>query len=90
TAYLVRFLGIAVGTSEAGLARLPGTLPDAARLLGRGPFGTLARVQLPLAWPAILSGALLVFVDCVKELPATLLLRPLNVETLATHLYGEA
>ena len=47
-------------------------------------------MQLPLAWPAILSGALLVFVDCVKELPATLLLRPLNVETLATHLYGEA
>jgi iron(III) transport system permease protein len=50
----------------------------------------LWRVQLPLAWPAVLSGALLVFVDCVKELPATLLLRPLNVETLATHLYGEA
>jgi iron(III) transport system permease protein len=90
TAYLVRFLGIAVGTSEAGLARLPATLPDASRLLGRGPFGTLARVQLPLAWPAVLSGALLVFVDCAKELPATLLLRPLNVETLATHLYGEA
>ena len=66
------------------------TMPDASRLLGRGPVGTLARVQLPLAWPAVLSGALLVFVDCAKELPATLLLRPLNVETLATHLYGEA
>ena len=48
------------------------------------------RVHLPMTWPALLSGALLVFVDCVKELPATLLLRPLNVETLATHLYGEA
>ena len=90
TAYLVRFLGIAVGTSEAGLARLPGTLPEASRLLGHGPLGTLRRIQLPLAWPALLSGALLVFVDCAKELPATLLLRPLNVETLATHLYGEA
>ncbi|WP_336486387.1 ABC transporter permease [Methylobacterium nigriterrae] len=90
TAYLVRFLAVAVGTCEAGLARVPGTLPDAARMLGRGPVATLARVQLPLTWPAIVSGALLVFVDCVKELPATLLLRPLNVETLATHLYGEA
>ncbi|KAB1076881.1 ABC transporter permease [Methylobacterium soli] len=89
-AYLVRFLAVAIGTCEAGLARLPASLPDAARMLGRGPLATLARVQLPLTWPALMSGALLVFVDCVKELPATLLLRPLNVETLATHLYGEA
>ena len=57
---------------------------------GADPPPTVRQVQLPLAWPAVLSGALLVFVDCVKELPATLLLRPLNVETLATHLYGEA
>ncbi|MGU3538489.1 ABC transporter permease [Methylobacterium sp. A54F] len=90
TAYCVRFLAVSIGSCEAGLARLPGSVPDAARVLGRGPFGALARVQLPLAWPAAASGALLVFVDCVKELPATLLLRPLNVETLATHLYGEA
>ncbi|WP_132249820.1 ABC transporter permease [Methylobacterium segetis] len=90
TAYLVRFLAVAIGTCEAGLSRVPGSLPDAARMLGRGPVATLARVQLPLTWPALVSGALLVFVDCVKELPATLLLRPLNVETLATHLYGEA
>ncbi|MDR7038679.1 iron(III) transport system permease protein [Methylobacterium sp. BE186] len=90
TAYLLRFLAVAIGTCEAGLSRVPGSLPDAARMLGRGPVATLARVQLPLTWPALVSGALLVFVDCVKELPATLLLRPLNVETLATHLYGEA
>ena len=89
-AYLIRFLAVATGTCEAGLARLPRSLPDAGRMLGRGPASTLVRVQAPLAWPAVLSGALLVFVDCVKELPATLLLRPLNVETLATHLYGEA
>ncbi|GJD48486.1 hypothetical protein OPKNFCMD_1207 [Methylobacterium crusticola] len=89
-AYVVRFLAIAVGTGEAGLARVPRSLGDAARVLGRGPGATLAQVHLPLAWPAVLGGALLVFVDCVKELPATLLLRPLNVETLATHLYGEA
>ena len=90
TAYLVRFLAVSIGTCEAGLGRVPRSLPDAGRMLGRGPGATLARVQLPLAWPAVVSGALLVFVDCVKELPATLLLRPLNVETLATHLYGEA
>ncbi|MCK2056446.1 iron ABC transporter permease [Methylobacterium sp. 37f] len=90
TAYLVRFLAVSIGTCEAGLARVPRSLPDAGRMLGRGPGATLWRVQFPLAWPAVLSGALLVFVDCVKELPATLLLRPLNVETLATHLYGEA
>ncbi|NEU14148.1 iron ABC transporter permease [Methylobacterium sp. BTF04] len=89
-AYLIRFLAVSVGTCEAGLARVPPSLPDAARMLGRGPTATLRHVQLPLTWPAALSGALLVFVDCVKELPATLLLRPLNVETLATHLYGEA
>ena len=89
-AYLIRFLAVSTGTCEAGLGRIPESLPDAGRMLGRGPAATLARVQWPLAWPAVLSGAVLVFVDCVKELPATLLLRPLNVETLATHLYGEA
>ncbi|WFT83690.1 iron ABC transporter permease [Methylobacterium sp. CB376] len=89
-AYLVRFLAITVGTGEAGLARVPRSLGDAGRVLGRGAAGVLAQVYLPLTWPAVLGGALLVFVDCVKELPATLLLRPLNVETLATHLYGEA
>ena len=90
TAYLVRFLAVGIGTCEAGLARIPESMPDAARMLGRGPAAAVRQVQLPLAWPALVSGALLVFVDCVKELPATLLLRPLNVETLATHLYGEA
>lgn len=89
-AYLVRFLAVGIGTCEAGLARVPESMPDAARMLGRGPTAAVRQIQLPLAWPALVSGALLVFVDCVKELPATLLLRPLNVETLATHLYGEA
>ncbi|WP_419951069.1 ABC transporter permease [Methylobacterium sp.] len=89
-AYLVRFLAVGVGACEAGLSKVPASLGEAGRMLGRGPVGTLMRVHLPMTWPALLSGALLVFVDCVKELPATLLLRPLNVETLATHLYGEA
>lgn len=88
--YGMRFLTVSVGATEAGLARIPRTIPDAARMLGRGRLATLFSVQIPLAWPAILSGALLAFVDIAKELPLTLLLRPLNVETLSTHLYGEA
>ena len=88
--YGMRFLTVSVGATEAGLARIPRTIPDAARVLGRRRLATLITVQIPLAWPAILSGALLAFVDIAKELPLTLLLRPLNVETLSTHLYGEA
>lgn len=88
--YCMRFLTVAVGTTEAGLARIPASIPHAARTLGLSRLRALVRVEIPLAWPAIASGCLLVFVDCAKELPATLLLRPLNVETLATHLYGEA
>ncbi len=88
--YGLRFLTISVGATEAGLARIPRSIPDAARMLGRGRLATLISVQLPLVRPALLSGALLVFVDIAKELPLTLLLRPLNVETLSTHLYGEA
>lgn len=90
TAYTIRFLAVSAGACEAGLARIPPSLPAAGRVLGLGPFAALRRILLPQAWPAVASGAILVFVDCVKELPATLLLRPLNVETLATHLYGEA
>ena len=89
-AYALRFLTVTVGASEAGLARIPLTISDAARVLGRGRLATLATVQIPLAWPAMLSGGLLAFVDIAKELPVTLLLRPLNVETLSTFLYGEA
>ncbi|XYD12041.1 iron ABC transporter permease (plasmid) [Methylobacterium sp. NMS12] len=89
-AYTLRFLTVTVGASEAGLARIPHTISDAARVLGRGRLATLATVQIPLAWPAVLSGGLLAFVDIAKELPVTLLLRPLNVETLSTYLYGEA
>ena len=58
--------------------------------MGEGPIRRLRRIHLPLTRPALVSAALLVFVDCMKELPATLMLRPLGFETLATHLYGEA
>ncbi|MFO1144457.1 MAG: iron ABC transporter permease [Amaricoccus sp.] len=89
-AYSVRFLAIGTGSIEAGLAQIPPTLDHAARTLGRSEAGVLRSVHLPLARPAIAAAGLLVFVDCAKELPATLLLRPLNFETLATRLYGEA
>ncbi len=67
-AYALRFLTIPVGATEAGLARIPASLPEAARILGRGRLATLLAVEVPLAWPAVLSGALLVFVDIAKEL----------------------
>jgi iron(III) transport system permease protein len=89
-AYLVRFLALAVGSVEAGLSRIPVSLDDAARMLGETATGRLRRIHWPLLRPALSMASLLVFVDCMKELPATLLLRPLGVETLATHLYGEA
>jgi iron(III) transport system permease protein len=65
-------------------------IEDAARTLGAKPHDLVTRIQLPLVRPALASAALLVFVDCLKELPATLLLRPLNTETLATLVYGHA
>ena len=86
----IRFLAMPVGAVEEGLARIPPALEQAARLLGESPAGTLRRVHLPLLQPAIATGALLVFVDVMKELPATLLLRPANFDTLATWLYAEA
>ncbi|PYF08165.1 iron(III) transport system permease protein [Rhodobacter viridis] len=89
-AYLVRFLAISVGGVESGLAQIPRALDHAARSLGHGPGASLRRLHLPLLRPALIAAALLVFVDTMKELSATLLLRPLGVETLATHLYGEA
>ena len=85
--YVIRFLAIAIGFAQAAYSRISPELDDVARMLGAGA-GTLARtIHLPLARPAIAGAALLVFVDCLKELPATLLLRPLNVETLATYIY---
>lgn len=89
-AYLARFLAISIGSVEAGLTRIPRSYDQSARTLGQGVTGMLRHVHLPLSRPALAAAGLLVFVDCMKELPATLLLQPLNFETLATHLYGEA
>ena len=89
-AYAVRFLAISIGNVESGLSRISPSLDSAARTLGETAGGTLRNIHLPLLKPALAAAALLLFVDCVKELPATLLLRPLNFETLATALYAEA
>jgi iron(III) transport system permease protein len=86
-AYCVRFGGVALQSVEAGYARIPASLDDSARLLGAGPQRLLARVHLPLLSRAALAAALLVFVDVMKELPATLLLRPFNNDTLAVMAY---
>ena len=89
-AYAARFLAIATGGIESGLSRVHRSLDHAARLLGQGPAGAFRKIHVPISRPALTAAALLIFVDCVKELPATLLLRPLNFETLSTHLYAEA
>jgi len=89
-AYLARFLAIPASGIEAGYAKLPRAFDEAAQAAGAGAAAVASRIHWPLLQPAIRSAALLMFIECVKELPATLLLRPLNTETLATFLYGEA
>jgi len=89
-AYAVRFFAIAQGAADAAMGRITPSLPMAARSLGRTARGTLVSVYLPLIRPSVGTALLLVFVDCVKELPATLLLRPFNFNTLATRVYDKA
>jgi iron(III) transport system permease protein len=89
-AYTVRFLAVSLTTFEAGFERLSPNLDAAARTLGETGLSALWRVHLPLLMPALGSAALIVFVDGMKELAATLLLRPFNFETLATHVYSFA
>ncbi|MGL5448200.1 MAG: ABC transporter permease [Rhabdaerophilum sp.] len=86
----VRFLGL--GTAQAGLAlaRLPTNVDAVARVHGYGDIRLATRIHWPAITPGLMLGAIVVFIDTVKELPATLLLRPLNVETLATRAYSRA
>ena len=86
-AYLARFLAIALQTVEAGLTRITPSMEAAARSLGSSSGETLRRVHLPLMRGSLLTAALLVFVDVMKELPATLVMRPFNFDTLATQTY---
>ena len=89
-AYVVRFMAVGFGAMETGFSRLSPNLDMAARALGAGAFKAFWRVELPLLRPALATASLLVFVDVMKELPTSLLLRPFNFETLATHVYGQA
>jgi iron(III) transport system permease protein len=81
---------VATGTVETGFHKISPHLEMAARTLGRTRIGALATIELPLLRPAVATAALLVFVDAMKELPATLLLRPFDFETLSTSVYGYA
>lgn len=83
-AYLVRFLAISLGTIEAGFHKISPNLDGAARTLGQNSLGGFRLVLLPIMRPSVAAAALLVFVDTMKELPATLLLRPFNFDSLAT------
>jgi iron(III) transport system permease protein len=89
-AYLVRFLAVALQTVEAGLAKVTPRMDDAARSLGASPAAVLARVHAPLLASSLASAALLLFVDVLKELPATFALRPFNFDTLAIEAYNLA
>ena len=89
-AYCVRFFSIAQQTVDGALGRVSPSLPNAARSLGRNKLKVLWEIYRPLISASTATALLLVFVDCVKELPATMLLRPFNFETLATRVHVQA
>ncbi len=89
-AYAVRFLPIATGTIDSGLGRITRHMDDAARTLGRGPAAVLRAIHVPMMKGSVVTAALLVFVDVLKELPATLMIRPFNFDTLAIRTYEYA
>jgi iron(III) transport system permease protein len=86
-AYGVRFIAVAYGPLESSLARIRPSLPQASRSLGVSGVALFTRVYLPLLLPGVLSAALLVFVDVLKEMPATLLMRPFGWDTLAVRVF---
>ncbi|WP_425044786.1 ABC transporter permease [Primorskyibacter sp. S87] len=86
-AYMVRFLAAALSAYEGGQSTVHSNMDHAARSLGQTPLGTLRKVHLPLLTPSLLTALLIVFVDVMKELPATLIMRPFNFDTLAVQAY---
>jgi iron(III) transport system permease protein len=86
-AYMVRFLAAALGAYEGGQSTVHANMDAASRSLGESPLGTLRRVHLPILTPSLLTALLIVFVDVMKELPATLIMRPFNYDTLAVQAY---
>lgn len=86
-AFTVRFLAVSAGSIESGLQKITPSMDMASRSLGHTPGKTLVKVHLPMLRGTLATAALVVFVDCMKELPATLILRPFNYDTLATYVY---
>ena len=86
-AYVVRYLSVSLQAVEAGLARIRPSIDESARSLGNSPRQVLSRIHLPMLRGSLLTALLLVFVDVLKELPATLILRPFNFNTLAVRTY---
>lgn len=86
-AYLVRFLAVSYGAIETGFGKIPINYDHAAKSLGHHKIGILRKIHLPLIRPALATALILTFIDAMKELPATLILRPFNFDTLATHVY---
>lgn len=86
-AYMIRFLAAAIGAYDSGLATITPNIDAASRLLGKSPWQTVRKIHLPVLRGSVFTALLIVFVDTVKELPATLILRPFNYDTLAVHAF---
>jgi len=87
-AYLILFIPQAVGATRSSLLQLPASLEEAGRSLGHSPFSVMRRITIPLLRPGLAAGGALVFLTCMKELPATLILSPLGFRTLATGVWA--
>lgn len=86
-AYVIRFMAVAFNSLESNLSKIPPSMDSAARTLGQTQLGTLRRIHLPLISGGIMTALMMVFVDVMKELPATLIIRPFNFDTLAVQAY---
>ncbi|MEM9580115.1 MAG: ABC transporter permease subunit, partial [Pseudomonadota bacterium] len=86
-AYMIRFLAAAIGAYDSGLSAVTPNVDLASRVLGRSAWGTVRSIHLPILRGSVLTALLIVFVDTVKELPATLILRPFNYDTLAVQAF---
>jgi iron(III) transport system permease protein len=89
-AYVIRFIPIALQSQDSSLAAVSRSLEEASRTLGAGVWKTITRITLPLIKPGLITGWVVVFADCMKELPATLMLRPLGFDTLSVRVWMEA
>jgi iron(III) transport system permease protein len=89
-AYAVRFMGIAFNSVNSGYEKIGESYFEASRTLGKGVTETFFKIDLPMLKPALMSGFLLVFIEIMKELPLTMILRPFNFDTLATKAFEYA